>query len=75
MATILVSNIPAAPVPIFPIRSVGAIIPVAIIIIEPLRIPVISTENTLNPRIPPIRTSIYGMICIKSYFSSMKPPL
>ena len=40
------------------VAVIPTIIPVAIIITEPLRIPVISTKNTLNPMIPPIRTRI-----------------
>ena len=58
MATMLVSNIPAAPSPIFPSKSVGTIIPVAIMMMEPLMIPVISTRNTFKPRMPPASTSI-----------------
>lgn len=58
IATMLVSNIPAAPVPILPSKSVGAIMLVAIMITEPLMTPIISTRNTFSPTMPPISTRI-----------------
>ena len=67
IATIVVSNIPAAPEPIFAKRSVAAVAPVASMITEPVTIPIKRTTNTLIPMIPPTNTSTYGIIWIKLY--------
>ena len=60
-ATIVVSNMPAAPVPMLPSRSVAATAPSATTMIEPDRMPSKSTMNTLMPTMPPTRTMRYGM--------------
>ena len=57
IATMDVSNIPEAPVPIFASNLVASVAPVASIIMEPLTIPIISTTNTLIPTMPPKSTS------------------
>ena len=55
-ATIVVSNIPAAPDPILARRSVAGVAPVAIMMIEPETMPRSKTTNTLMPTIPPTST-------------------
>ena len=51
---------PAAPVPMFPKRSVAATAPSATTMMEPDRMPSSSTTNTLMPRMPPTSTMRYG---------------
>ena len=56
-ATIVVSNIPAAPEFAYsPRRSVAGVAPVAIMMIEPETMPRSKTTNTLMPTIPPTST-------------------
>ena len=55
-ATMVVSNMPAAPVPMFARRSVGAVAPVATMMTEPDAMPKSSTTNTLMPTMPPTST-------------------
>ena len=57
IATIVVSNIPDTPPPIFARSIVASVAPVASIITEPLTIPINKTTNTLIPMIPPINTN------------------
>ena len=56
MATMVVSNMPSAPVPMFFSRLVAAISPVASMMMEPERMPMSSTTKTLMPMMPPART-------------------
>ena len=62
IATIVVSNIPAAPEPILVSNAVASVAPVISIMKEPVTIPIKRTTNTLIPMIPPIRTKTYGII-------------
>ena len=55
-ATIVVSNMPAAPEPMLASRSVAAVAPVATMMIEPDRMPSNSTTNTFTPMMPPTST-------------------
>ena len=55
-ATIVVSNMPAAPVPMLASRSVAAVAPVATMMMEPDRMPSSSTTNTFTPAMPPMST-------------------
>ena len=56
MATIEVSNIPAAPAPILERREVISTAPVLTMIMAPDMIPTRRIANTLKPIIPPIST-------------------
>ena len=56
MATMAVSYIPAAPLPMLASRSVGAVAPVASMMKDPETMPTTSTRKTLNPRMPPTST-------------------
>ena len=67
MATIVVSNMPAAPVPMLVSRSVAAVAPVATMIMAPERMPRSKTMKTLMPIMPPAKTIRYGMSSIRSY--------
>ena len=55
-ATMVVSNMPAAPEPMFARRSVGTVAPVATMMNEPDTMPSSSTTNTLMPTMPPTST-------------------
>ena len=57
MATMVVSNIPAAPEPMLASRSVAAVAPVASMMMEPETMPRRRTTKTFTPMMPPMRTS------------------
>ena len=59
-ATIVVSNMPAAPEPMLASRSVAAVAPVATMMREPERMPSRSTTNTFTPTMPPTSTMRHG---------------
>ena len=61
-ATIHVSNIPDAPLPILRSRVSNVTPPITSIITIPEIIPVIRTTKTFTPIIPPASTSTYGII-------------
>ena len=65
-ATIVVSNMPAAPEPMLARRSVAAVAPVATMMREPERMPSKSTTNTFTPTMPPTSTIRYGTSWIRS---------
>ena len=57
MVTIMVSNMPDAPLPMLPSMDMGSTVPVARVMIIPEKIPTSSTTNTLIPAMPPASTS------------------
>ena len=57
MATMVVSNMPAAPLPMLDRRAVAGMAPVASMMIAPETMPISSTTKTLMPAMPPESTS------------------
>ena len=75
IVTMIVSNIPDAPEPMFPSSSVGCTAPVASMMMVPEKMPVSSTRNTLMPATPPTSTSRYGTVCSRWYSGISTAPI